>query len=505
MVVTGDLLTLLSWERKLPVEMMSGQLEVKLALAWSFILVTRFAEGTALLAQVEEAADEERTPDLWWRCQATRGVLAAMSDDSGRALALGTACQGKTRFDPFYRNALWNVLRFGRWKSASFDDFYALPKPDSSDGEGTYVLAEQYRLCLYGMVAAQRLHTSEALSRYAEARQLIEKYAGSRSAAAAIPTGLSAILRYEAGDVRGAEIAVLDELDLIETTVFHESFLSAHLVLARAAHVRDDPNRALKVLERGRQLARERGWDRLVAAFLLEQARFIAGDASPAELQHIVEDIKGIQRNRPSPGRCSWSDIEIAAVACEGVAALAACQPVVAAQRLQLAYEAMLLVDDRYGALRVGMDLALARYRAGDLTEANRIASRVVSSAAPAGAVSFVLERAAQAIPLLTACLKSAAEPHARRYTEQLLSGCRERIARPADATKQLLTDREQSIVQFIAGGQSNKQIARTIGVTPETVKTHVKRIFVKLSAESRTQAVVRAQSLGLLRNIELN
>jgi LuxR family maltose regulon positive regulatory protein len=38
--------------------------------------------------------------------------------------------------------------------------------------------------------------------------------------------------------------------------------------------------------------------------------------------------------------------------------------------------------------------------------------------------------------------------------------------------------------------------------VTPETVKTHVKRIFTKLSAETRAQAVVRAQSLGLLRNL---
>jgi LuxR family maltose regulon positive regulatory protein len=70
-------------------------------------------------------------------------------------------------------------------------------------------------------------------------------------------------------------------------------------------------------------------------------------------------------------------------------------------------------------------------------------------------------------------------------------------------ASKQVLTERERSIVEFIAGGQSNKQIARTLGVTPETVKTHVKRIFVKLSAETRAQAVVRAQSLGFLRVIQ--
>jgi LuxR family maltose regulon positive regulatory protein len=49
------------------------------------------------------------------------------------------------------------------------------------------------------------------------------------------------------------------------------------------------------------------------------------------------------------------------------------------------------------------------------------------------------------------------------------------------------------------SAGRSNKEIARELSVAPETIKTHLKRIFQKLSAESRTQAVVRAQSLGML------
>ena len=51
----------------------------------------------------------------------------------------------------------------------------------------------------------------------------------------------------------------------------------------------------------------------------------------------------------------------------------------------------------------------------------------------------------------------------------------------------------------FVAAGHSNKQIARELGVAPETIKTHLKRIFQKLSAQTRTQAVVRAHSFGLL------
>jgi LuxR family maltose regulon positive regulatory protein len=59
------------------------------------------------------------------------------------------------------------------------------------------------------------------------------------------------------------------------------------------------------------------------------------------------------------------------------------------------------------------------------------------------------------------------------------------------------LSEREEAILDLIAEGLSNKAIARTLSIAPETVKSHVKHIFVKLNAESRTQAVARAQSLG--------
>ena len=60
------------------------------------------------------------------------------------------------------------------------------------------------------------------------------------------------------------------------------------------------------------------------------------------------------------------------------------------------------------------------------------------------------------------------------------------------------LTDREGIIVAFIGTGRSNKEIARELGVTPETIKSHLKRIFLKLSASTRAEAVVRAQSIDL-------
>jgi LuxR family maltose regulon positive regulatory protein len=61
------------------------------------------------------------------------------------------------------------------------------------------------------------------------------------------------------------------------------------------------------------------------------------------------------------------------------------------------------------------------------------------------------------------------------------------------------LTAREHDVLAKISQGFSNKRIARALEISPETVKTHVKRIFLKLAVSTRTEAVFRAVSLEML------
>jgi len=51
-------------------------------------------------------------------------------------------------------------------------------------------------------------------------------------------------------------------------------------------------------------------------------------------------------------------------------------------------------------------------------------------------------------------------------------------------------------VLAMISQGCSNKRIARTLEISPETVKSHVKHIFLKLKVCTRTEAVFRALSL---------
>jgi DNA-binding CsgD family transcriptional regulator len=65
------------------------------------------------------------------------------------------------------------------------------------------------------------------------------------------------------------------------------------------------------------------------------------------------------------------------------------------------------------------------------------------------------------------------------------------------------LTARERDVLLMISQGLSNKRIARALEISPETVKSHVKRIFSKLTVGTRAEAVSRAGSLGLLPSAE--
>jgi DNA-binding NarL/FixJ family response regulator len=62
------------------------------------------------------------------------------------------------------------------------------------------------------------------------------------------------------------------------------------------------------------------------------------------------------------------------------------------------------------------------------------------------------------------------------------------------------LTPRERAVLEHLARGLANKQIAAALGVSERTVKFHVSSVFAKLGASNRTEAVARAAQAGLVR-----
>jgi DNA-binding NarL/FixJ family response regulator len=88
--------------------------------------------------------------------------------------------------------------------------------------------------------------------------------------------------------------------------------------------------------------------------------------------------------------------------------------------------------------------------------------------------------------------LEAAAPDFGRRMT--LEAGSQE------DWPRTDLTPRELEVLALLAEGLPNKSIARRLGISDHTVKFHVNAVLVKLGAQSRTEAAMRAARLGLLR-----
>jgi len=61
------------------------------------------------------------------------------------------------------------------------------------------------------------------------------------------------------------------------------------------------------------------------------------------------------------------------------------------------------------------------------------------------------------------------------------------------------LTPRECEILDLLASGRSNKELARSLGISPNTVKTHVARLYEKLGVDRRIRAVEEARVLALI------
>jgi len=85
---------------------------------------------------------------------------------------------------------------------------------------------------------------------------------------------------------------------------------------------------------------------------------------------------------------------------------------------------------------------------------------------------------------IVLAYAKRAEKPDSQNSTEKVSSP---------------LTDRELEVLQLIVNGNSNADIAEKLYITVGTVKTHVRNILTKLSAEDRTQAAVHALRSGLV------
>ena len=229
-------------------------------------------------------------------------------------------------------------------------------------------------------------------------------------------TGLIARLRYERGDVVGAEVTVLDALDLIETTAFHESFYHAYFVLIRAAAIRGDSARAINLLNRAERLCWERGWGAKVAALLVERTRVLLSERNIGEADALLPAFDELEVKHPAKTSSSTL-IRTYCMISKGLIAAARGHEQEAGVALKGAFDNLRALDDRLSALRVGVDLVILYAHSEFATRTSDLLKQLMAWGASANIPSFVLDHDRRIVPILIQAQKVAPSAASSRQT----------------------------------------------------------------------------------------
>ncbi len=213
----------------------------------------------------------------------------------------------------------------------------------------------------------------------------------------------------------------------------------------------------------------------------------------------VVADDQALVRKAFVVLLSSESDIEVvgeAANGAEAVALAASEQP-----DLMLMDVRMPVMDGLEATRRITGDESLSATRVVILTTFDL--DEYVHEALRAGASGFLLKDTLP-VDLINAVRVVAAGDAliAPAITRRLIAEFA-RLPEPgtatADAVLEQLTDREREVLELVAKGQSNAEIAAGLFVSPATVKTHMSRLLMKLDARDRAQLVMLAYETGLV------
>jgi LuxR family maltose regulon positive regulatory protein len=180
-----------------------------------------------------------------------------------------------------------------------------------------------------------------------------------------------------------------------------------------------------------------------------------------------------------------------------------------ALQLLGTLYPEAIKLDRGRSVIEVLLLQALAHQAEGDLTQAMALLTQALTLAEPEDFIRLFVDEGAPMAELLERLIASGEGGRMKRYIHRLRlafsqTAKREDSAlhsssRSAQPLVEPLSERELEILELVAAGKSNEEIAQTLIIALGTVKKHINNIYGKLGVHSRTQALVQAKALNLL------
>jgi LuxR family maltose regulon positive regulatory protein len=382
-----------------------------------------------------------------------------------------------------------SLFRYRDWLRGRCDEEC---RPDTVDylvpPVGGKAIARIFSLCVGAALAFDRLHLTVSSSLASEALGLARERYGNYSAISAFPATLLAQVAYEQGRFEEAEALLRPRMSLIRTSGTLECIARASVLLARLSLHKGQRRAALAILRDAEVLGRTRRWPRLASIAAAEFSRTLS-----------------ISRNEEGSNRETRAGAGVG-LCINSLRTAARLAMPAGLRRLSICTDSPSCNEPHsVAAIQTTLRSACSAASDGRFDASYELLIHCLRIGASCGLRMIFVDAGHPSVTLLEALYQalSAAEgrlAQLRPYVATLLrftAPIRDDAAEPP--TYRALSHREAGILQMIAGGMSNKRIAKSLGITPETVKSHAKSIFVKLDTRTRAQAVARAESIGLL------
>ncbi|MEJ2736289.1 MAG: LuxR C-terminal-related transcriptional regulator [Anaerolineae bacterium] len=478
------LTTLLYWLEMLPEEVLCAHPRLQIYRAWALYMNGHLARAQKMLQGSQEALEGlPPSPEN----DALREELSALLTIIG-LVARGFMCSVNNQLEEA-------VQTCKKARAMALDAGYVFLAAQATEG-----------------LALARYHQGQLLASAESCRQVItlsEQSSGSAWPAAQAPLAASgyvelAGVHMEWNDLDTAADLLDKALDLCRQVGITQTLSETYVAQSRLKQARGDMDGAVEALREADRVSRIEGAYSL-ANFRLatQQARLNLMAKRPEEVIHWVRQLEtafapgeaGIPL--PMSSREIIQTMLARAYLAQGESekALAVLEPLLPP------------AEAAGGLLRVTeicLLKALALQALGDAPAALISLERALTLAEPEGYMRLFLD---EGPPLARLLYRAAEQGILPTYTGKLLAAFPEAGTAPRPGRRspspaplvEPLTGRERQILQLIAEGMTNKEIARKLVISVGTVKVHAHNIYGKLGVSGRTQAVAKARGLGLL------
>lgn len=360
-------------------------------------------------------------------------------------------------------------------------------------------------------IALDQMHFGAARLLAEAALDMEGRAADGLTTANLLPVCIIAQALYEEGRLADAEALLVPRLPDIRADGTLEAALRAHLLLARIAASRRQCGRGLLILGEAEALARRHsGWQRLQAASLAHQVELYVASERLDDAARCLHQLAELAAQLHDEGGSRRFEIQRFHTMAHARVALNRAPFSVDIAALWMVHRATVQRRDPYTAASIALLLVEALQVSGQADEALEVLSELLRLAPTVGLHQTLIDCSAGVAAMIEAIVQGRITPpgdmsELLSYTSVLLS---RRQGAPVDAHEPGvarrsslnagLSERERLIVGLMGQGLSNKQIALELCIAPETVKSHAKRLYAKLSVRNRTEAVTLASRLGL-------